>query len=348
MRKSDAAPRGPLQAIVTLPPYAPFAAEVAAHPMCAGLRLNTVMPLREGRAELLRRLSALGQPIWVDLKGRQLRVVGGAVPPYGPVPISHRISVPCPADAFLSDGREQARIVGILTGDAGADAGDTDHPLPPGAGCALIFEDGPRRFIGPGESINILHPRLKIDGGLTAGDRAWLAAMREVFPEPAPDAAAGTGGRRVMLSFVERAEDAAEVRALLPGAAVVEKIESVRGLEYARRQGLAGAYGSGAGASAGAGRLMAARGDLFVEVGQPHRILTAMRWLIGADPDAILASRVLGSLARQPSPDCADISDVAYAHAIGYRTVMLGDEVCLRRDSVIGALNLLQAIATEL
>ena len=339
-----------LRAIVTLPPYAPFAAEVAAHPMCSGLRLNTVMPLREGRAELLQRLTALDQPIWVDLKGRQLRVVGGAVPPYGPVPISHRISVPCPADAFLSDGREQARIVGILTGDAGTNTGDSEHPLPPGAGCALIFEDGPRRFIGPGESINILHPRLKIHGGLTTGDRAWLAAMREVFPDPAPGAAAGPGGRRVMLSFVERAEDAAEVRALLPGAAVVEKIESVRGLEYARRQGLAGAYrleGGTAGAGT-AGRLMAARGDLFVEVGQPHRILTAMRWLIGADPDAILASRVLGSLARNPSPDCADISDVAYAHAIGYRTVMLGDEVCLRRDSVIGALNLLQAICTEL
>jgi len=32
---------------------------------------------------------------------------------------------------------------------------------------------------------------------------------------------------------------------------------------------------------------------------------------------------------------------------LGYRTLMLGDEVCLRRDSVLAALNLIDAIASE-
>ena len=71
-----------IQTIVTAPPYAPFLDEVAAHPLVCGLRLNTVMPLREGPGEALDRLRALGQPLWVDLKGRQLRVVGAAIPPY--------------------------------------------------------------------------------------------------------------------------------------------------------------------------------------------------------------------------------------------------------------------------
>ena len=335
----------PLRALVTVPPYAPFIEEVAAHPICAGLRLNTVMPLREPRIDVLRRISGYGAPLWVDLKGRQLRVVGGAVPPYGAVPISHRIEAPLPADAWFSDGRERAKIVGIV-GPGEGDGADPDRPLPAGAGCALILEDGPRRFIGPGESVNVTHPRLKIHGGLTAGDRLWLEAMGQLPAE----------GRKIMLSFVEHASDAEEVRGLLPGAEVIEKIESVRGLEHARRQGASGAYQAVRAASDGVSgnsgapgsRLMAARGDLYVEVGQPHRILTAMRWIIAADPRAVLASRVLGSLARSPTPDCADISDVALAHALGYRTVMLGDEVCLRRDSVIGALNLLGAINSEL
>lgn len=290
----------PVGVLVTLPPYAPFAAEVAAHPMVAGLRLNTVMPLREPPSAVLERLRALGKPLWVDLKGRQLRVVGYWVPPFTEVRVSHPVEVPCPADAYFSDGREHVRVVAV----------DGDR---------LILEDGPRRVVGPGESVNIVHPRLRVRGTLTEGDRAWLAAMRE------------TGERRVMLSFVERPEDAAEVRGLLPDVELVQKIESERGLLHARATGAAH------------GRLMAARGDLYVEL-RPHQVVRALRALIAADPDAIAASRVLGSLARSPVPDCADISDVALLLALGYRTLMLGDEVCLRRDAVIGALNLLAAI----
>ena len=40
-------------------------------------------------------------------------------------------------------------------------------------------------------------------------------------------------------------------------------------------------------------------------------------------------------------PESADIGDVAFLLALGYRTFLLGDAVCLRRDSVLEALNLL-------
>ncbi len=293
-----------IQAIVTAPPYAPFLDEVAAHPLVCGLRLNTVMPLREGPGEALDRLRALGQPLWVDLKGRQLRVVGAAIPPYTEVHLSHPIHVRTPVDAFFSDGRECVRI-------AAAD------------GERIILADGPRRLIGPGESVNIVHPSLKIDGTLTKTDRAYLAAMKE------------RGLDRVMLSYVEQPADADEVQQLLPGARVMLKIESQRGLDYARQHG------------ARQGQLMAARGDLYVEVLQPHRIIGALRDIIAADPQAVVASRILDSLAYDPVPESADIGDIAYLIALGYRTFMLGDRVCLKRDTVLAALNLLGKIAKE-
>jgi pyruvate kinase len=294
-----------VQAIVTVPPYAPFLEEVAVHPLVAGLRLNTVMPLAESPAAVLRRLAALGPPLWVDLKGRQLRVVEAAIPPFTAVRLSHRIHVHTPADAFFDDGRQHARIAAV----------DGDR---------LILEDGPRRVIGPGESVNIPHPSLRVEGTLTETDRAYLAAMQE------------TGERRVMLSYVESPDDPAAVRALLPEAEILLKIETRRGLDFARTHG------------ARLGRLVAARGDLFVEVIEPHRLVGAMREILRADPGAVVASRLFPSLARHPVPEAPEIGDAAFLLALGYRTFLLGDEVCLRRDSVLAALNLLGAVAREM
>jgi pyruvate kinase len=262
------------------------------------------MPFRGGPIEALKRLQAFDQPLWVDLKGRQLRVVGAAIPPYTAVRLSHRIRVHTPVDAFFSDGDEQVRVMAV-------------------EGDRIILEDGPRRLIGPGESVNIMHPSLEIEGTLTETDRAYLAAMEDL------------GLTRVMVSYVERLSDAEEVQHLLPGAEIMLKIETQRGLAYARAHG------------ASQGRLMAARGDLYVEVLRPHRIIGALRDIIAADQQAVVASRILDSLAYQPVPASADIGDVAFLLSLGYRTFMLGDAVCLHRDSVLEALNLLEAVVEE-
>jgi hypothetical protein len=298
-----------VRAIVTVPPYAPFLEEVAAHPLVCGLRLNTVMPLADPPAAVLQRLARLGRPLWVDLKGRQLRVAAAAVPPFTEVRLSHRIRVPVPADAFFHDGREHARVLAV-------------------EGDRLILEDGPRRVVGPGESVNVVHPDLEIEGTLTETDRAYLAAMTAVGETGLPP--------KVMLSFTERPEDAEEVRGLLPQAELLLKIESRRGLAFARTHGAA--YG----------HLVAARGDLYVEVLKPHRIVDALRTVLAADPEAVAASRLFPSLARHPVPECAEIGDAAFLLALGYRTFLLGDEVCLRRDSVMAALELLRAVAGEM
>ncbi len=295
----------PFSVIVTLPPYAPYAAEVARHPMVSGLRLNTVMPLRDGPAEALERLAGLNQPLWVDLKSRQLRVVGAAMPPFTEVFLSHRIRLQTPASAFFSDGREHATVVAV-------------------EGNRLILQDSPRRLIGPGESVNIPHPSLQIEGILTETDLAYLHAMQ------------ARGLNRVMLSFTETPADVQAVRQILPSAELILKIESVRGLAFARQY------------KNSMGRLMAARGDLYVEVPRPHHILQAMQTILQADPHAIAASRILDSLAYAPTPESADLSDLAYLHQTGYRTLMLGDQVCLRRESLLEALNLLQEISPSL
>jgi pyruvate kinase len=293
-----------VNAIVTAPPYAPFLEEVATHPLVSGLRLNTVMPLREGPAEALKRLSNLGKPLWVDLKARQLRVVGAAIPPYTELRLSHTIRVDTPVDAFLGDGTERVRVAAV----------DGDR---------LILEDGPRRLVGPGESVNIMHPSLQIEGYLTQTDRSYLSAMLDL------------GLTRVMLSYVEDSEDVQGVRQLLPEADLMLKIETLRGLAYARRH------------RAGQGRLVAARGDLYVEVQRPHRIVSALRDVISADPLAVVASRIFDSLAYHPVPASADIGDAAFLLSLGYRTFLLGDAICLQRDTVLEALNLLQAVAGE-
>lgn len=290
-----------MQVIATAPPYADYLEVAAAHPLVCGLRLNTVMPLREGPEEALHRLTGFGKPVWVDLKGRQLRVVEAALPPFTEVRVSHPVKVHTPADVFFSDGREHARLAAV----------DGDR---------LILESGPRRVVGPGESVNIIHPSLEILGTLTETDRTYLQAMRAM------------GLRRVMLSYVEAVSDVEEVRQALPEAEILLKIETRKGLAFARK------YGSSQ------GRLVAARGDLYVEVVQPHKIIPAMQEIIRADPQAIAASRILDSMAFNPVPASAEIGDVSWLLSMGYRTFMLGDAVCFQREPLIETLNLLQEI----
>ena len=70
-----------------------------------------------------------------------------------------------------------------------------------------------------------------------------------------------------------------------------------------------------------------------------------MREIIRVDPNAIVASRILDSLAFNPVPVSAEISDVAFLLSLGYRTFLLGDAICLQREPLLEALNLLQEIS---
>ncbi|RMG16431.1 MAG: hypothetical protein D6731_06165 [Planctomycetota bacterium] len=293
-----------VQVIVTVPPHADFLDELARHPRVGGLRLNTVMPLRGRPRDALLRLGALGKPLWIDLKSRQLRVAEAAVPPFTAVRLSQRVRLRTPTRAYFKGGRESARVLAV----------DGDR---------LILEDGPRCVLGPGESVNIPDGDLAVEGLLTERDEAFVHAAVEL------------GLHRYMLSFVESPADVAAVRRLDPLAEVVQKIESRKGLDHVLRRGAAD------------GELMAARGDLFLELRRPHHLLSALRTIREADPRAIVASRLFDSLAWQTEPEAQDLTDAAFLLALGYRRFLLGDEVCLRRDTVFAALACLDRVIRE-
>jgi len=296
-----------MDAIVTVPPYAPFIREIAKHPLVSGIRLNTVMPVKEPLPDLLRRLKdeAMGKDVWVDLKGRQLRIATHGVPPFTDIELTHRIDVKTPVRAYFSGGREVATVVGV-------------------DGYRLIMQDGPRRVVGPGEAVNIPDDSLRIEGYLTDSDKRYL------------EAAAVVHNPHLMLSFVEGPDDIAQARAIYPDAMIAAKIESRNGLAYVRK-----------GWDPSTSRLMAARGDLYLEVHKPHEVIGALEDIVHKDPHAIVASRIFESLAHAYMPDAADIGDADSLMRMGYTTFMLGDEVCLKRESVLSALNLLEAMASE-
>ncbi|HJX05473.1 MAG TPA: pyruvate kinase [Candidatus Nanoarchaeia archaeon] len=297
-----------VNAIVTIPPYATFIKEVAKHPLVSGLRLNTVMPVKESLENLLDRLGGIagkyGKELWIDLKCRQLRVKSYGVPPFTEIKLTHKIKVDTPTLAYFHNGDEIAKVLEV----------DGDR---------LIMENGPKRVVGPGESVNIPDLSLEVDGFFTETDQKYI------------EAGVKRGGHNYMLSYVEGKKDVDELLKYDAKARVIAKIESTRGLEYVNHEWKNEA------------RLMAARGDLFIEVGKPHQIVKALEDIISKDEHAIAASRIFPSFAESLSPSCSDIGDTDNLLRMGYRTFMFGDDICMHRDSIISGLNLLSAMAEK-
>ncbi|MFH1585896.1 MAG: pyruvate kinase [archaeon] len=287
--------------IVTMPPYAPFIDEVLKHDKVKGIRLNTVMPVKEKLKDLLKRFKDKAEvnnkELWVDLKCRQLRIKNYGIPPFTEIEISHDIEVFTPCDVYFSDRYEKVTLLEV----------DKNR---------LIMQEGPRRVVGPGESITITHPTLKISGYLTETDKRYIEAGNKV------------GVNNYMLSFVEKEGDIDEFKRYAPNADIISKIESSKGISYV-------SHGWDK-----TSKLMAARGDLYMEIEWPHNILPALEKILEKDPDAIVASRIFTSLSNGPEPSCADIGDADNLLRMGYKTFMFGDEICLNRKSIIGALNL--------
>jgi hypothetical protein len=170
-------------------------------------------------------------------------------------------------------------------------------------GNQLILGERPPRVVGAGEPVTIVDASLEVEGYLTDDDREYVAA------------AGALGLHDYMLSFVESAADVDELRALDPEARVVAKIESQRGLDYVRGRGDV--------------RLMAARDDLHLQLGaRGPAVLEALEAIVAADPDAIVASRLLTSLEQDERPALADLSDLVLMFRLGYRSFMLSDGLC--------------------
>lgn len=184
-------------------------------------------------------------------------------------------------------------------------------------GNKLIMQEGPSRVVGPGESVTIAHSTLEIEGYLTNRDKGYIEQGNRL------------GIKKFMLSFVEGKRDIDEFRRYSDGE-IIAKIESQRGIDNLDEVDA---------------RLMAARGDLYMEMHCPHEIIPALEKILKKDKNAIAASRILSSLTESPEPSCEDICDLDNLLRMGYRTIMFGDEVCLKRDTIISALNVLLLMA---
>jgi pyruvate kinase len=264
--------------------------EILGHPLVDELRFNTISPRAEPIPDLLARLrgECAGKRLWIDLKGRQLRIARFAFLPYAHVELNHRIRVRVPTEIWLFDG--VARVEAVVDG------------------CRLILSGRPFRVLGEGEPVNILDPTLEVLDPLPRRDVEFIEAARRL------------GMHDYMLSFVESEEDLRRVRDLDPQARVVAKIESLPGLDFVRTRPRRV-------------RLMAARDDLFIQMGRDKTgILEALRLIIRADPQAIAASRLLESLQEGEALRLADLSDLALLEHLGYRTFMLGDGICFRQE----------------
>jgi hypothetical protein len=288
-----------IKAIVTMPPYAPYMDEVLKHPAVSGIRLNTVMPYKGSLDDLLKSLlykcNEESKDLWIDLKCRQLRIADYGVPPFTEIRLSHEIELKTPAKAYFSDRYECATILEV-------------------DGNRLIMQEGPKRVVGPGESLTIPEKSLVIKGYLTELDKKYIESGNKI------------GLANYMLSFVEQKDDISEFRKYSDAKNLVAKIESVKGLDYSINKDKDI-------------RLMAARGDLYMQLFWPHEIIVALENILKKDDSAIVASRILGSMAEQPEPSSGDIGDLDNLLRMGYKNYMFGDEVCLKRSSIISALN---------
>ncbi len=293
--------------IVTQGPYSSFLDEVVGQDIVSGIRLNTVMPVRQG--ELKNKLAELKERVhpktlWIDLKARQLRVTEFANTPYTAVSISHKIKVNLPATVYFDNGNITAKLMEI-------------------DGNKLILEDYAGRLIGPGESVNIIDTSLQYlePDLLTEKDRMYVQLCQEI------------GIDHFMLSFVESPDDIDIMKNLYPQSTIMAKIESKRGIT--NLQTIAGSCGW----------VMAARGDLYTELDYPHEIGIALKNIVSAAGDkAVAASRMFNSLLKHPLPSCPDMMDILYLKELGYRHYMIGDDICFKKELLFHALRIFKAI----
>jgi hypothetical protein len=299
-----------MEIIATLPPpYMPeLLGMVAKHHLVNGARFNVGARVPYPPKETLERILEYmdGKRFWVDLKGRQLRVVQWAVPTYGDIILNHEIKVDLPAEICFR--REEKTYIKEIRGNT------------------IFVDPRPPRAIGAGQSVNVHGDNLKIFGYLTDNDKEYIAAATEL------------GINDFMASFVEEESDIREILEINSQAAIVAKIESPKGLEFAKKKffGLKNDV-----------TLMAARDDLFTNIGADKtRIIPALKELIKNDPSAIVASRLFESLIGSDTVSMPDLSDLVLMLGFGYKRFLLSDELCFDRNAFLTAMEVIEKIRT--
>jgi len=252
---------------------------------------------------------ALPVAVLVDLRGPRIRVgalrepralVPGETIVFAPEATATADEVPTTYDDLARDVRPGTRILlddGLLSVEVTQVAGLRVE--------ARVVDGG---TLSPRKGMNL--PDVQVSApALTPKDRQDVAHAVEHAAD------------YVALSFVRRAEDLAELRALLPPAIrVVAKIEKAIALE-----GLSQIV-------AACDAVMVARGDLGVELPFEQVPLVQKRLIREANRHGrpvITATQMLESMVHHPRPTRAEASDVANAILDGTDAVMLSAETAV-------------------
>lgn len=221
--------------------------------------------------------------------------------------------------------------------DRPGDAGRVTFPHPElypvlVPGTTLLVDDGRVRLEVTAHGADFAETEVVVGGELS--DRKGANVPGVVLPLSAMtgkdrrDTALGLdlGVDWIALSFVQRAADADELRALVGGRCrVMAKLEKPAALEAL--DSIVNAFDA----------VMVARGDLGVEM-PPETIPTAQRRIVRACRETgkpvVVATQMLESMVSSPIPTRAEASDVATAVYEGADVVMLSAETAAGRHPV--------------
>jgi pyruvate kinase len=178
--------------------------EMFSNSFIGGVRYNIGMRSKYSPDDVIHNLIKYAEKydkiLWIDLKGRQLRITKWADPIYGE--INRNISSDLPAKVYFR--------------------GDTTcYTLDDYDGNKLYIYPDPLHALGAGQALNIIGNNVNIMGDyLTQNDIIYINVAKDA------------GIYNYMLSFVEKSTDAQEVIAIDSQAQPILKIESVHGLDY--------------------------------------------------------------------------------------------------------------------
>ncbi|HMW03509.1 MAG TPA: pyruvate kinase [Leptospiraceae bacterium] len=185
-------------------------------------------------------------------------------------------------------------------------------------GNKIYVDPPPPKALGAGQAVNIPDESLKIQGYFTEEDLEYLDAAKEL------------GIVNIMLSFVEEESDIVQLTKIIPNANIICKIESKKGIQFVKEvfPNLKNKI-----------RLMAARDDLFIQIGEnKSHIFPTLKSIIEADETAILASRLFTSLETSLEVSLSDLSDFILMKTLGYSYFLLSDGICGNEKAFLKAM----------
>jgi pyruvate kinase len=297
---------------ITCVPSDPHFVEFCSDSNVAGIRMNGLLFRASELMDQLSRIPATTTvPLWFDAKGRQLRVEEAIYhKDHLELVMNHKITgLVLPHPIIFKAGEDWAMVERI-----------------DGKRLVLRADGYPKYRVKPGDSVHFRDMRMAIDGPLFTDDEKSKIEM-----------VVKAGAKRFYLSYVEQPRDVEEFRELIGNSAeLILKIESKRGLRFVSMLPSPDLKGF---------RLACARGDLYVEVDQPHQIIEAQRLIIERDPNAMVGSRMLLSLFANNVPSCSDINELALLKSMGYKNFLLCDDLCKKGSALHRAVDTFTALS---